>query len=274
LEWALVPESRRVMAHFTVNCNWVQTLEGDVDSSHVGFLHRTAMRSNAYDSKYVEFDNAPRWFVQQTDYGMQLAARRNAPEGDRYYWRINQWFLPYFTFVASDLARTKIHSHIWVPVDDLHTEIWCVEFTTQGQDLTPQERWQLTQGPNAHIPSFDPETHTLKANASNHYLHDRKAQKAFSFSGITGIREQDAAMTEGMGALVDRTQEHLGTSDTAVIALRRRLIKDARALEEGVEPWIASHGDAYRLRSWSAVIEKDAQFPNDPRMKEMAVVRA
>ena len=272
IEWTLVPENRRVMAHFTLECNWVQTLEGDVDSSHVGFLHRTNMRSNAYDSKYVEFDNSPRWSVQQTDYGMQLAARRETPEGDKYYWRINQWFLPYFTLVASDLARTRIHSHIWVPLDDLHTEVWCVEWTTQGQDLTPEQRWQLTAGPNAHIPSFDPENHKMKANLSNHYFHDRQAQKSFSFSGILGIREQDGAMTEGMGALVDRTQEHLGTSDTAIIALRRRLIKDARDLEAGVEPWIASHGDAYRLRSWSAVIEKDAEYPNDPRMKEMAVV--
>jgi len=76
LEWALVPESRRVMAHFTLHCNWVQTLEGDVDSSHVGFLHRTNMRSGAYDARYVEHDNAPKWIVEQTDYGMALAAKR------------------------------------------------------------------------------------------------------------------------------------------------------------------------------------------------------
>jgi len=72
--------------------------------------------------------------------------------------------------------------------------------------------------------------------------------------------------------LVDRMAEHLGTSDTAVIALRRRLLQDARSLEAGVEPWVASRGEAYHLRSWSAVIEKDAQYPNDRRMREMAEV--
>ena len=272
IEWASLPESQRVMAHFTLHCNWVQTLEGDVDSAHVGFLHKTNARSGAYDAKYVEYDLAPRWTIEQTDYGVALAARRETPEGDSYYWRINQWFLPYFTLVASDLARSKIHSHIWVPVDDTHTEVWCVEYTTQGQNLTEQERWQLTNGPQAHIPSFDPETHTLKANETNHYLHDRAAQKAFSFSGIPGIREQDAAMVEGMGALVDRMAEHLGTSDTAIIALRRRLIQDARDLEAGVEPWIASHGEACNLRSWSALLPKDVAYPNDPRMRELAVV--
>ena len=272
LEWAQVPESQRVMAHFTLHCNWVQTLEGDVDSSHVGFLHRTNMRSGAYDARYVEHDNAPKWIVEQTDYGMALAAKRETPEGDSFYWRINQWFLPYFTLVASDLARTKIHSHIWVPLDDYYCEVWCVEYTTQGQDLTEQEKWQLTAGPQAHIPSFNRATHTLDANETNNYLHDRAQQKAFSFSGIAGIREQDAAMTEGMGALVDRMAEHLGTSDTAIIALRRRLIKDARDLEAGVEPWVAGHAEGYNLRSWSAVIKKDAAYPNDPRMRQMAVV--
>ena len=271
IEWTMVPESRRVMAHFTLNCNWVQTLEGDVDSAHVGFLHRSKMRSSAGgDTRYVEFDSAPRWTIEQTDYGMALAARRETPEGDTYYWRVNQWFLPYYTLVASDIARTKIHSHIWVPVDDTHTEVWCVEWTTVDRDLTEQERWQLTAGPQAHIPTFDLATHTLKANETNHYLLDRQAQKAFSFSGITGIREQDSAMTEGMGALVDRTVEHLGTSDTAIIALRRRLLTDSRALEAGVEPYAATHGVAYRLRSWSALLAKDAQYPSDQRMREMA----
>ena len=109
----MVPESRRIMAHFTLHCNWVQTLEGDVDSSHVGFLHRSNMRSSAgVATNYVEFDNAPQWTIEQTDYGMALPARRDTPEGDKYYWRINQWFLPYYTLVASDIARTKIHRQI------------------------------------------------------------------------------------------------------------------------------------------------------------------
>jgi phenylpropionate dioxygenase-like ring-hydroxylating dioxygenase large terminal subunit len=273
IEWTTLPESRRVMAHFTLHCNWVQTLEGDVDSSHVGFLHRTNARSSAGgDTKYVEFDNTPKWTIEQTDYGMALAARRDTPKGDKYYWRINQWFLPYYTLVASDIARTKIHSHIWVPVDDTHTEVWCVEYTTQDRDLTAQERWQLTNGPSAHIPSFDLATHTLTSNESNHYLFDRKMQKAFSFSGIPGIREQDAAVTEGMGAIVDRTVEHLGTSDTAIITLRRRLLTEARAFEDGVEPYAASHGEAYRLRSWSALLDKDIEYPADPRMRSMAKV--
>lgn len=273
LEWTLVPESRRVMAHFTLHCNWVQTLEGDVDSSHVGFLHRTNMRSSAGGATgYVEFDNAPLWTIEQTNYGMALAARRNTPEGDTHYWRINQWCLPYYTLVASDLERSKIHSHIWVPIDDTHTEVWCVEWTTNGLDLTQEERWQLTNGPQAHIPSFDPDTHTLRANETNHYRHDRKAQKAFSFSGILGIREQDGAMTEGMGPIVDRTAEHLGTSDTAVIALRRRLIQDVRSFVDGVDPWVASNGAAYRLRSWSALIDRDAVYPDDPRMRKMAQI--
>jgi phenylpropionate dioxygenase-like ring-hydroxylating dioxygenase large terminal subunit len=274
LEWTMLLESRRMMAHFALNCNWVQTLEGDVDSSHVGFLHQTALRSSVgADTNYVEFDKAPHWTIEQTDYGMALAARRETLEGAKYYWRINQWFLPYYTLVASDVARTKIHSHIWVPIDDLHTTVWCVEWTTEPRDLTASERWSMTEGPFAHIPTLDVETHTLRANASNHYLQDRRAQKAFSFSGINGTREQDAAVVEGMGALVDRTIEHLGTSDTAIITLRRRLIQDARALEDGIEPHVATDGTSYRRRSWSAVLDKKIPYPESPEMREMAAIK-
>ena len=204
---------------------------------------------------------------------MALAARRETPQGDSHYWRINQWFLPYYTLVASDLASSRIHRHIWVPSDDTHTDIWCVEWSTDQQDLSEEERWRLTKGPQAHIPTFDDQTHTLGANETTNYLLDRQTQKAFSFSGITGIREQDAAMTEGMGAIVDRTVEHLGTSDTAVISLRRRLLAEARSLADGSEPWLAGHGEAYRRRSWSAVLGKDAVYPDDQRMREMARVQ-
>jgi phenylpropionate dioxygenase-like ring-hydroxylating dioxygenase large terminal subunit len=275
IEWTNVPGERRMMAHFTLECNWVQNLEGDVDSSHVGFLHANALRSvTSPDAPYQAFDKAPYWFIEQTDYGMALAARRGTPEGDTYYWRINQWLLPYYTLVASNLARTRIHSHIWVPLDDTHTEVWCVEWTTDGTELTERERWSLTRGPLAHIPTFDPETHTLKANAANHYLQDRLAQKSISFSGIEGIREQDGAMVEGMGAIVDRTAEHLGTSDTAVITLRRRLLQDAKDLANlGQEPFAATHGSLYAVRSWSALVEPEQRFPESAEMRELATAR-
>jgi phthalate 4,5-dioxygenase len=119
-------------------------------------------------------------------------------------------------------------------------------------------------GPSPHIASYDPATGRLRANRENHFFQDRALQKAETFSGIPGVREQDGAVTLGMGAIVDRTQEHLGTSDTAVIALRRMLIREAKALQTGREPYAASHGEVYRKRSWSAVLAAGDNILHDP----------
>ena len=86
-------------------------------------------------------------------------------------------------------------------------------------------------------------------NADNDYILDRQAQKTVSFTGISTARSQDEMVTDGMGAVADRTKEHLGTTDTAIIRARRMLLKLARDLQEGVEPYPATHGDLYRVRS-------------------------
>jgi hypothetical protein len=75
--------------------------------------------------------------------------------------------------------------------------------------------------------------------ADNDYLIDRDMQRTQNFTGIPVIRTQDTAMTESMGGIVDRSQEHLGTTDVAVIAARRRLLNMARDLAAGIEPGAA-----------------------------------
>ena len=88
------------------------------------------------------------------------------------------------------------------------------------------------------------------ANKSNDYLIDRARQRSDSFTGIRGIREQDLAVQEDQwGTITDRTKEHLGSSDTAVIAMRRLLLRSLDDLARGVEPYSAQHGDVYRVRS-------------------------
>ena len=73
-------------------------------------------------------------------------------------------------------------------------------------------------------------------------------------------------MIETMGAVVDRRSEHLGTSDLAIIAMRRRLIRGARELQEGIEPEQAHRPEYYRQRSSSAVLPRDVIFDEDPEV--------
>ena len=176
---------------------------------------------------------------------------------------------PYYTFVAGPLDQSSGLVHIWVPTDDYHSDIWTVMWRVR-RPMTQEEREGMLGGPHPHVASFDPATGGLRANHANHFFQDRQVQMTQTFSGIPGIREQDGAVTLGMGAIVDRTQEHLGTSDTAVIALRRLLIRAAQSLQDGVEPYAPYHGDCYRTRSWSAVLPCSDNLLQDPEAKRLS----
>jgi phenylpropionate dioxygenase-like ring-hydroxylating dioxygenase large terminal subunit len=275
VEFARVPDEQRYVTKYRHNGNWVQAIEGDADSSHVGFLHKNlnALRGDPAQmqptQRYTTLDQAPKWTIQPKPYGMLLAARRNAEE-DSYYWRINQWLLPFYTFIAGGLDQRRGHCHVWVPVDDYWTDTWDIIWSP-SEVLSEQERYNMTEGPNAHISSLDKETGFLKANVSNHFFINREDQRTKSFTGIAGTREQDAAVTTGMGAIVDRTKEHLGTSDMAIVAMRRILLKGMKDLQNGIEPYAASHPEELRVRSWSYVLPRTSNFDEDPEVKRLSM---
>jgi phthalate 4,5-dioxygenase len=102
---------------------------------------------------------------------------------------------------------------------------------------------------------------------------DREKQRTESYTGINGIPTQDRAMTEGMGFICDRTKERLGTTDVAVIAARRGLIDMARNLaDKGIEPYPASHPDAYRLRALDVVSDDGDLAPVLQRYRDEITV--
>ena len=97
-------------------------------------------------------------------------------------------------------------------------------------------------------------------NKANDYLIDRNIQKKKSFTGIDGIPNQDAAVQESMGPIVDRSKEHLGTSDSAIIAFRKLLLRLAKELRGGKIPAAASHGDWYNIRSASVLLDQNVDW--------------
>jgi phenylpropionate dioxygenase-like ring-hydroxylating dioxygenase large terminal subunit len=272
LEWTSTSAGQRSVVLYNQECNFVQAIEGDIDSSHIGFLHMdlgTLKRPQTTEMRWRANDRHPRWIVEPTDYGLMLAARRDA-EPETFYWRINQFFFPYYTTIAGSLDQTRGHGHIWVPVDDTHTQVWCVIWATDAP-LSSEERYAVLHGPNPHIASLDSVTGKLRATKANHYLQDRAAQRNHSFTGILGTREQDTAVVEGMGAIVDRTKEHLGTSDMAIIGMRRQLLDGAKALMGGTEPAAAFDGGMYHARAWSKELARSTAetFLEDPRVQQL-----
>jgi hypothetical protein len=99
-----------------------------------------------------------------------------------------------------------------------------------------------------------PGTYKLKRNRSNDYLIDRNIQRTQTFTGIKGINTQDSALQEGMGPIVDRSKEHLGSSDKAIVALRRLMLDAIRAVERGDAPPGLDPQSHHHIRPYDAII--------------------
>jgi phthalate 4,5-dioxygenase oxygenase subunit len=274
LEWARVPDSHRYVSKRLQETNYLQAIEGGIDSSHSNFLHASvdafratddyvarARNSNNLRAKYHLLDKAPLFTVKKTGYGLVIAVRRNA-EDDTYYWRLTQFLLPSHTMIPQQKGLS-IHGHSWTPRDDRTCWVWTMTWNPDGP-LSEEDREAIAKETFVHA-KVDPLTFRPLRNRDNNYLIDRELQRTSSMTGIHGFAAQDQALQESMGPLVDRTRERLGTSDTAIIAMRRLLLREIRALAEGHEPEAAQRGDAYWVRSCSLLLRRDVEFDEGAR---------
>src|SRR3989449_11577064 len=142
--------------------------------------------------------------------------------------------MPFYTMVPP-YGDSPLRGHAWVPVDDEHCWVYSVSWHPV-LPLTSDELAEMRAGGGIHTEVI-PGTNLPKQNKGNDYLIDRELHKSgLSNSGIRGLGVQDIAVQESMGAIVDRTQEHLGTSDAAIIASRRVLMRAAQAFEHNANP--------------------------------------
>jgi phenylpropionate dioxygenase-like ring-hydroxylating dioxygenase large terminal subunit len=265
----LPPEQTSLLA-VSRDCNWLQSLEGDIDTAHIGFLHFGAQ--DAADEErgtfryYTLADRAPRYAVQDTEYGSMYGAYRPAGPG-QHYWRIAHFMFPFIVLTPGGLLGRQIAAHAWVPMDDEHTMMFSMALAMSPQD----EAIRRAQG--SRPPDLLPNTtgwlgrFRLSGNEDNDYHLDRGAQqRGEEYSGMSGTLLQDQAITESMGPVCDRTQEHLGSSDAMVIRVRRRLLAAARDLaEHGRVPPGVDQPEAYRQRSGGVILDTDADWVEDTR---------
>jgi phthalate 4,5-dioxygenase len=231
------PATHRYTTKNAQDCNWLQGLEGGIDSVHSTFLHcnqlgdRTLLRANAPD---VEFDEAP--------YGLAGAAIHPLDDG-RCYARTFHYVLPFHSIRGRITGRRgepepvpTITGQIFVPIDDATCWLYSYEHAYASEiPLDPAfiaER-EAMWGRDGQNPSAG---YRLGRNRGNDYLIDRALQKNASYSGIAGMNVQDIALQEGMGTLVDRSKEHLAHSDRVIIATRRLLFEALADVERGVAP--------------------------------------
>jgi phthalate 4,5-dioxygenase oxygenase subunit len=227
--WMDLPESQRAITKVWVEGNYLQGIEGGIDSSHVGFLHWAFEPGSWGDgsTRPLITVKAPRLELEQTAYGFRYAALRQTRDG-RQNVRVTPFILPFHTYVPANRPESNLW-HAWVPRDDGSNWMYDVRFSVAGTfDLEAENQRSRVIGLG---PDFRPQR-TL----ANKHLQDRAAMSTLNFSGIEGVKNQDYAIVETMGPIVDRTREHLGASDKAVAAVRRLFLAAVRACQEGDQP--------------------------------------
>jgi phenylpropionate dioxygenase-like ring-hydroxylating dioxygenase large terminal subunit len=292
-DWAMVPATNRAMSKVWQQCNWLQALEGGIDTVHTNFLHGgrpPGMKYNDNDARgrANNLSTAPLLEVIPTDYGSISAGIRDMGAEGTNHVRVYHWVMPW-TQIRNPGDTPSIAGHMWVPMDDENVMVynWTVlppgereERARSGERATLEEGGggrggppRLMDGPDAPIWFRDAKMpigagnrfsddvdveHNFRSlrNADNHYKIDREVQRTQTYTGIFGTNVQDRAVQESMGPIADRTLERLGTTDRAIIQARRMLLQAVKTVQDGGDP----PGVAptyYRLRPTSGVQPKD-----------------
>ncbi len=261
-EFALVPPEHRFMSKRVQESNWLQALEGGIDSSHVSFLHRGDLNTDplfrgAKANQYNLRDSRPVFEVVESPGGLYIGARRDTENGN-YYWRITQWVMPGFTMIPPR-GNHPVHGHFWVPIDDHNCWTWSFDYHST-RPLSADERRAMEDGKGIHV-KYVLGTFRPFANKDNDYLIDRAAQKAGrTYSGVEGIAMQDASLQESMGPIVDRTKENLVSTDNGIIMCRHRLLRAVKALaDKDVQPPGVDTAHQH-VRSAAVVLPPDQPF--------------
>ncbi|MGA7327547.1 MAG: Rieske 2Fe-2S domain-containing protein [Rhodomicrobium sp.] len=256
------PDTKISIVKIHVPCNWAQILEGAIDSAHSSTLHSTDMvparvdGAKATDQNWLRpsTDKSPRLEVEETNFGFRYAAIRRPIQNSatHHYVRMTTFIAPYTVVIPpNNLYKIAI---LHVPSDDTNTAFHFIAF---GGATTPdQETWRKFCGGQVGI-DVDAQFRKFRTYENN-YLQDRNAMKLGSFTGIRGIPNQDIAMWETMGPIVDRSRDRLGASDVAIVEFRRIMVEAARRVQGG-EPAIGTtdpRAPHISLQGFEAVVPK------------------
>ena len=212
----------------------MQGLEGDLDSSHVYFIHgrlkEDAPAAPGQLRGVWTNDRAPKLDIVPTPYGVYYTALRHINDQGDIHHRVNQYLYPFFSMITID---STVNLRAWVPIDDDYHMLFMMSGKADESKSSDLEAFLVDSFKSAggYIPETpDPRTRYMSfANKSNDYLLDYEVQKKYMMSGVPFlVNLQDRAMTETMGAIYDRRREHLGTSDRMIIQVRKQLLAGAR----------------------------------------------
>jgi phthalate 4,5-dioxygenase oxygenase subunit len=240
IEASLLPADEITMLFVQRECNWLQALEGDIDTSHFSHSHVGSVKPEHVQDdnwmKYQVLNRAAEFQAADTDWGTMYCAQRPIEDG-QIYWRFAHFGLPFWTWIPQGAFNDRLIARAWVPMDDKHTMFVSMVWNKASRSMP------LADG--KPIPGATPVLH-FQPNSTdwygryrpvqrseNDYLIDRAAQRNNTvYTGIDYIHMQHQAIAESMGDIVDHSFEHLAPSDQMITPTRGRLILAARALRD------------------------------------------
>jgi phthalate 4,5-dioxygenase len=282
---ALEPSAWSASKQFT-DCNWVQAMEGNIDTAHISHLHqwngiddipddgsdKPGYPSNAMSWKFWRHDRAPRLELEETWYGYRYAGIRTTPAGHTHV-RVTAYILPYSTLVAS-IPWNQRHG-MFVPLDDQHTARYTFATTAPanvrgygGANLFSVAPF-TTPISGGQRNGIIPRLYTM----DNDFQIDRDVQRTATFSGVADFVSQDFMVTESMGPIYDRSQERLGSTDLAITRMRHLLLRAAKGLAAGEQPPAAGDGEYDRIFGAEKILDEGEDWRalatlRDPVLRE------
>ena len=249
LIWTQIPDDYLYVTRRIQDSNWLQALEGGFDTSHLAFLHTGTADANrrVVPSQYP---------IVPVDGGFIAGTGRDVKPGQT-LWAANLMFAPFHKVFATSPEA----AHVWVPIDDETTMLYSADYWVD-RPLSAEDLKRTTDYHGIHTENF-PETDRAVQNKGNDYLIDREIQKSgISYTGMRGLGVQDSAIQESMGPIADRTKEHLGVSDTAIIQIRKILLQSLKDMVAGKEP-PGLDPESYRVRSTRFALPRGEKFEDE-----------
>jgi nitrite reductase/ring-hydroxylating ferredoxin subunit len=239
-------ESQIRITRALIRCNWVQIVEGFLDSSHISHLHASIPADPTYYQMKMA-DGAPSFDVEITPYGLYAAAIRNIGDGKRYA-RVTEMVMPSTGFIPAPRAPGPAYESypenalIVVPIDDVTSVQWWIRYSRHAE----------------HAGNLFGGGWVQRFESDALWGQDREKVEAGHATGLASLAMEDIAMAESQGPIADRSQEYLGSSDSVITRFRRMLIEQFRGYAGGRVPPSLAGDLPYESRRAHAVIHSES----------------
>ena len=224
-----LPESHTRPLAAETRCNWLQAVEGTLDSSHVSVLHQAWLGMSKGNLRKAADDSAPRYEFEPMDFGLRFAALRRLVDGNLYV-RVTEFLAPWTAFIPT--GDEDCMAIIGTPIDDHTSRQWFIRWNA-SHPLTSDTDTHSWYEPL----TAEPDDFTTLVRDRPMWGQDRAAMAEGHFSGIENLVLEDVAIQESQGPIVDRSAERLSAGDLAVVRTRRLLLEAVRRhAADGVPP--------------------------------------